>query len=83
MHFHEGLDQRQPDPQSALGAGQPPRLDDFVTGLEMELRLRPVVFDRAELETWAADVWSLGEDDPDMIRWAETFLGSQQEAAGA
>jgi hypothetical protein len=32
-------------------------LPDFVTGLELELRLRAVPFDRGELETWAADVW--------------------------
>jgi hypothetical protein len=43
-------------------------LPDFVTGLELELRLRAVPFDRGELETWAADVWSLAEDDPDVIR---------------
>jgi hypothetical protein len=49
-------------------------LPDFVTGLEMELRLRAVPFDRGELETWAADVWPLAEDDPDVIRWAEAFL---------
>jgi hypothetical protein len=40
-------------------------LSDFVTGLELELRLRAVPFDRGELQTWAADVWSLAEDDPD------------------
>jgi hypothetical protein len=55
-------------------------LPDFVTGLELELRLRAVPFDRAELEPWAADVWSLAEDDPDPIRWAEAFLAARQEA---
>jgi hypothetical protein len=29
---------------------------DFLTGLELELRLRAAPFDRGELETWAADV---------------------------
>jgi hypothetical protein len=58
-------------------------LPDFVTGLEMELRLRAVPFDRGELETWARDVWSLAEDDPDVIRWAEAFLAARQEAGRA
>jgi hypothetical protein len=49
-------------------------LYDFVTGLEMELRLRAVPFDRGELEAWAADVWSLAPDDPDVIRPAGTDL---------
>jgi hypothetical protein len=47
---------------------------DFTTALELELRLRAVPFDRGELDTWAADVWSLADDDPDVIRWAEAFL---------
>jgi hypothetical protein len=58
-------------------------ISDFLTGLEMELRLRAVPFDRGELEAWAADVGSLAEDDPDVIRWAEAFLAARQEAAGA
>jgi hypothetical protein len=36
-------------------------LSDFITSLEMELRLRAIAFDRSELETWAAEVWSLAE----------------------
>jgi hypothetical protein len=49
-------------------------LDDFVTGLCLELRLLAVPFDRGELETWARDVWPLAEDDPDVIpeRWTLT-----------
>ena len=47
---------------------------DLVTGLEMELQLRGVEFDRRELETFAEDVWSLAEEYPDTIRWAEAFL---------
>ena len=43
-------------------------LPDFVTGRDLELRLRAVPSDRGELETWAPDVWSLAEDDPDVIR---------------
>jgi hypothetical protein len=58
-------------------------LPDFLTGLELELRLRAVPFHRGELETWAADVWPLAEDDPDVIRWAEAFLAARQGAAGA
>jgi hypothetical protein len=49
----------------------------------MELRHRAVPFDRAELETCAADVWPLAEDDPDVIRGAEAFLAAGQEEAGA
>jgi hypothetical protein len=55
-------------------------LSDFVTGLELELGLRAVPFDRGELETWAANVWPLAEDDPDVIRWAEAFLAARREA---
>jgi len=55
-------------------------LPDFVTGLEMELRLRAVPFDRGELEAWARDVWPLAEDDPDVIRWAEAFLAARRPA---
>jgi hypothetical protein len=60
-------------------------LPDFVTGLELELelRLRPVGFERAELEAWAAAVWPLAEEDPDVIRWSEAFLASRWGAAGA
>jgi hypothetical protein len=58
-------------------------LDDFVTGLELELRLRAVPFDRGELETWADDVWPLAEDDPDVIRWSEAFQAARQEEAEA
>jgi hypothetical protein len=56
-------------------------LPDFLTGLELEPRLRAVPFDRGQLETWAADVWSLAEDDPDVIRWASVFLAANQKAA--
>jgi hypothetical protein len=58
-------------------------LSDFVTGLEMELQLRGVPFDRGDLETFAADVWSLAEEDPDVIRWSEAFLEAQRRAAEA
>jgi hypothetical protein len=58
-------------------------LPDFLTGLGLELRLRAIPFDRGELETWAADVWSLAEDDPNPTRWAEAFLAARREAAAA
>jgi hypothetical protein len=58
-------------------------LPDFLTGLEMELRLRAVHFNLGELETFAADVWPLAEDEPDVIRWAEAFLIARQHAIGA
>jgi hypothetical protein len=56
---------------------------DFLTGLELELRLRAVPFDRGELETWAADVCPLAEDDPEVIRLAEAFLAARRAAAAA
>jgi hypothetical protein len=58
-------------------------LPDFLTGLEMELRLRGIPFDRRELETWARDVWPLAEDDPDPVVCPEAFRAARQEAAGA
>ena len=54
---------------------------DFVVGLEMELQLRGVPFNRNELETFAEDVWPLAEEDPDTIRWAEAFLFERQQAS--
>jgi hypothetical protein len=56
---------------------------DFVTALEMELQLRAVAFDRGELVTFAEDVWSLAEEDPEPIRWAEAFLIARRQAAEA
>jgi hypothetical protein len=56
-------------------------LSDFITGLEMELRLRAIAFDRGELETFASDVWPLAAEDPDPIRWAEAFLAARQTEA--
>jgi hypothetical protein len=58
-------------------------LSDFLTGLSLDLRLRAVPFDRGELESWAADVWSLAEDAPDVIRWTEALLAARWETAGA
>ena len=37
----------------------------FVTALEMELQLRGLPFDRAEVLTFAAAVWLIAEDDRD------------------
>jgi hypothetical protein len=51
---------------------------DFLTGLEMELQLCGVPFDRSDLETFAQDVWSLAEENPDTVRWAEGFLYERQ-----
>jgi hypothetical protein len=47
---------------------------DFLTGLEMELQLRAIPFNRNELETFARDVWPLAEENPEISRWAEAFL---------
>ena len=49
-------------------------LEDFTTSLEQELRLRGVRFDRADLLDFAADVWPLAQDDPDVARWAQAFI---------
>jgi hypothetical protein len=48
-------------------------LPNFVTGLEMELRLRSVPFDLSELSTFAGDVWPLAAEDPDPTCWAEAI----------
>ena len=55
-------------------------LEDFITGLEMELRFRGEPFDRGELEQFAADVWPLAQEDPDPGRWAAEFLDARQPA---
>jgi hypothetical protein len=55
-------------------------LPDFITALESELRPRPVVYDRRELETWATAVWPIAEEDPNPGRWAEAFLEARGEA---
>jgi hypothetical protein len=47
---------------------------EFLTGLEMELQLRAVPFNRNELETFVTDVWPLAEENPEIPRWAEAFL---------
>jgi hypothetical protein len=56
---------------------------DFVTGLEMELQLRGVAFDRADLVTFAADVWPMAEEDPDAAHWVNVFLEIRSAAPGA
>jgi hypothetical protein len=33
--------------------------------------------------SFTADVWPLGEDEPNVIRWAEAFLEARQQVAGA
>ena len=47
----------------------------------MELRLRGDPFDRRDLETFAADVWPLAEDDPEPGRWASEFIGAAKQTA--
>jgi hypothetical protein len=49
---------------------------DFAALLEQELRLLAVPFDQAELLTYAADVWPVAQDDPDVRRWSKEFLRS-------
>jgi hypothetical protein len=63
-------------PNAVAGQGGP-----LAFHLELALRPRAVPCDRGELETWAADVWPLAEDDPDVIRWAEAFLAARQTEA--
>lgn len=47
---------------------------DFLTALQSELRRRDADFDRTELREFAASAWSLGEEDPDPVRWARAFI---------
>ncbi len=56
---------------------------DFIVGLEMELQLRGVAFDRNDLETFVQDVWPLAEENPDIVRWAEAFLFERQQSSSA
>ena len=53
-------------------------LADFIISLEMELQLRGVPFARADVLTFAADVWPLAEEDPDAGRWATAFLEARR-----
>jgi hypothetical protein len=57
-------------------------LADFVLSLSLELRLRGEPFDRADLETFARDVWPLVED-PDPARWATEFLEERRAGVRA
>jgi hypothetical protein len=54
-------------------------LPDFITALEMELQLRGGPFDRADVLTFAEDVWPLAEEDPEPGRWANAFLAALVE----
>jgi hypothetical protein len=47
---------------------------DFLTGLEAELRLRGVAFDRADVLAFADAVWPLAQEDTDPVKWADCFL---------
>jgi hypothetical protein len=54
-------------------------LPDFITALEQDPRFRGVAFDRADVLTFAADVWPIAEEDPDPGRWAEAFLEARRQ----
>jgi hypothetical protein len=41
---------------------------DFIAGLEQELRLRGLPFNRADVLAFADEVWPLAQDDPDPVR---------------
>jgi hypothetical protein len=47
---------------------------EFFTLVEVDLRLRHVPFDAAELCAFVEDVWDLARHEPDAPRWAEAFL---------
>lgn len=53
---------------------------DFLAALEQELQLRGIGFSRANLEAFAADVWPLAEQNPDVAFWAQEFLESGQRS---
>ena len=50
------------------------RLPDFVTGLELELRLVWVVYEHREVQNFAESVWALARHAPDPQRRAQAFL---------
>jgi hypothetical protein len=52
--------------------------DDFAAALEEQLRIRGYSFSRADLLDFVASAWSLIEDDPDPVRWAERFVEAGQ-----
>jgi hypothetical protein len=54
---------------------------DFLAGLEHDLALRGVGFERAELLAYVASMWPWMEDDPDAGRWAGEFLEARTGAA--
>jgi hypothetical protein len=56
---------------------------DFLPVLEAELRSRPVAFDAGELLAFVEGAWSLIQDDPDPVRWAEEFLAAWRGEAGS
>jgi hypothetical protein len=55
-------------------------LADFLDTLINELRYRGEPFHRGELETFAADVWVLAQEDTDPARWASEYLAARQPA---
>jgi hypothetical protein len=50
--------------------------DDFTAALEEQLRILGVSFYRADLIDFVESVWSLAQEDPDPVPWAERFLES-------
>jgi hypothetical protein len=51
--------------------------NDFTAALRSELHFRNTPFDGAALEAFAASVYPLVDDEPDVGRWADEFLMNQ------
>jgi hypothetical protein len=49
-------------------------LAEFTAMLVQELRFRGVAFEQRAMIEFAASVWALAEDDPDVERWARDFI---------
>jgi hypothetical protein len=50
----------------------------FVRALEAELRQRRVPFELRDLLEYAADVWTMARDNPDVATWAADFLKTRR-----
>jgi hypothetical protein len=50
-----------------------PDKTDFLTTLEIDLRLRGLAFERGDLIAWVEALWPRIVEEPDVLRWAEAF----------
>jgi hypothetical protein len=51
-------------------------LREFTARLALDLRDRGIPYERRRLEVFAASVWPLALDDPDLKRWTAEFVAA-------